>query len=67
MKKKKNDSTTSNSKDSTVKTSASELIIHHNHEGIVELQLNKHESKNALSKKLIFEVKILINDKIEFF
>jgi hypothetical protein len=46
----------SNSKDSTVKTSASELIIHHHHEGIVELQLNKHESKNALSKKLIFEV-----------
>ena len=50
-------SNSTSSIDSTVQTA--ELIIHHHHEGIVELQLNKHETKNALSKKLIFEVKVL--------
>lgn len=34
----------------------SELIIQHLHEGIVEVQLNRAQAKNSLSKKLLFEV-----------
>lgn len=45
----------------TTSTTASELIIQHHPEGIVELQLNKIDTKNALSKKLIFELEVFIS------
>jgi hypothetical protein len=35
---------------------APELIVQHHNEGIVEVQLNRVEGKNSLSKRLLFEV-----------
>ncbi len=47
----------SDSKSSEQTSDSSELIIEHLNEGIVEVQLNRVQGKNALSKKLLFEVR----------
>ena len=60
-------STSSSSSKSNDPNSGAELIIEHLNEGIVEVQLNRTQGKNALSKKLLFELEIFIssikNDK----
>jgi hypothetical protein len=49
------DSTGGNST-STGDQQSGELIVQHLNEGIVELQLNRVQGKNALSKKILYEV-----------
>jgi hypothetical protein len=44
------------SNQNTTTTTASDLIIQSGKNGIVEVQLNRSEAKNSLSKKLVFEV-----------
>lgn len=48
---------TSSQKSSSTESEQSELIVQHLSDGIVELQLNRSLGKNALSKKLLFEVR----------
>lgn len=47
----------SSQKSNSTSSEQSELIVQHLSEGIVELQLNRSLGKNALSKKLLFEVR----------
>ena len=47
---------TSSLKSSSTGSDQSELIVQNLSDGIVELQLNRSLGKNALSKKLLFEV-----------
>lgn len=51
-----NNPTSTVSSEGSTSSSSPELIVEHLNEGIVEIQLNRIQGKNSLSKKLLFEV-----------